>query len=157
MRGDRPVPQWTGRVISRTGAQLLAAAVGILTLMWIRGSVPVPEVSRLPNTPPANPAATATAVVATASTVPLPRRCTGRWCPGAAVTTPDPAAPAHTRSIAAVANVARLTLTANTIAAAGHRWSPTIYALSHSIDTGRVHILHTARAQDQLPWAPLPG
>ena len=26
-RGDQPVPQRTGRVISRTGAQLLAAAI----------------------------------------------------------------------------------------------------------------------------------
>jgi predicted DNA repair protein MutK len=37
--GDRPVPQRTGRVISRTGAQLLAAAVGIVALMWILGSL----------------------------------------------------------------------------------------------------------------------
>jgi membrane-associated phospholipid phosphatase len=34
-----PVPQRTGQVISRTGAQLLAAAVGILALMWILGSL----------------------------------------------------------------------------------------------------------------------
>ena len=33
-RGDQPVPQRTGRVISRTGAQLLAAAVGIVAQMW---------------------------------------------------------------------------------------------------------------------------
>jgi len=45
-RGDRPVPQRTGRVISRTGAHLLAAPVGILALMrilaslLIHGSVP---------------------------------------------------------------------------------------------------------------------
>jgi len=37
--GDRPVPQRTGRVISRTCAQLLAAAVGIVALMWILGSL----------------------------------------------------------------------------------------------------------------------
>src|SRR5664280_1864993 len=33
-RGDQPVPQRTGRVISRTGAQLPAAAVGIVAQMW---------------------------------------------------------------------------------------------------------------------------
>ncbi len=35
--GDRPRPQRTGRVIATTGVPLLAAAVGIVGLMWILG------------------------------------------------------------------------------------------------------------------------
>jgi len=58
-----------------------------------RGSVPVPEVRRAPNTPAVDPAATATATVAAASNVPRPRWCAERGWRGAPVTTPDPAAP----------------------------------------------------------------
>lgn len=37
--GDRPTPQRAGRVVARTGVPLLAAAVGIVGLMWILGSL----------------------------------------------------------------------------------------------------------------------